>query len=261
MNIDEILKELDNAGKNKVFPLDIVKEAVSKEKMIAPYLIDSLDTAFKEAKGWQTSSLYIFAVYLLAQFRNKEAFPKLVRFLNMDGDILDEMFADRLTENYSTILSSTYNGNFILLEDVVKNQKLYKFARLAALDAIEMLFRRGMLKESYWKECVYNLILLEQDDDSVIGAELTNFVIKYKFFEFATNVQSLFDQERIDRFFIKDYSEFLVLLHSDKFQCDEQPLFIEDVTEVLQTGGMFSSNIDKKTIEIEDLILNINIGH
>jgi hypothetical protein len=73
-----------------------------------------------------------YAMYLLAEFKEKKAFRHLVRYLYFSGDQIDGLLGDSLTENFQRVLASVAaRDNIAELEAVVKD-KSYIYLREVA---------------------------------------------------------------------------------------------------------------------------------
>lgn len=81
MGIQDILKQLEvNEG---TFPREAVIEAIEQREAITPKLIRILEEAHRDIEDLAESSDYfahIYAMFLLAQFREPRAYPLIVQF-------------------------------------------------------------------------------------------------------------------------------------------------------------------------------------
>ena len=81
----------------------------------------------------------IIAIYLLALFREKKAYPLIIALLNkMPNSFEHTLFNDEI-EDMPNILASTFNGNIELIYKLIENTKAFVFARIAAITPIPML--------------------------------------------------------------------------------------------------------------------------
>src|SRR2546423_365768 len=98
MTIPEIIEALTPyTGK---FPRAAMESAIAQKDEIIPHLLAALEEVAKEPEKFtgENQMLHVFATYLLAQFREKRAFPLLIRILAAPGDVADRLFGDTITE-------------------------------------------------------------------------------------------------------------------------------------------------------------------
>jgi hypothetical protein len=146
MKTQEILKKLEfNTG---VFPKQAVVEAMKQQEEITPYLLDIL--------RWSTENIerverrpnrmgHLYAIYLLAYFREPRAYPLIVDFFSIPGEITLDVTGDLVTEDLPRVLVSVSDGDTNPMLSMVKDEEANEFVRGAALVAFEVLFAQGML--------------------------------------------------------------------------------------------------------------------
>ena len=64
---------------------------------------------------------FIYAFFLLAEFKEKKAFPYLIDLINKDADILEHIIGDDYPEYLPRLLASTYNGDDESLFSIIEN--------------------------------------------------------------------------------------------------------------------------------------------
>jgi hypothetical protein len=140
MTIPEILKELEPyTGR---FPMDALRAAIEQREAITPDLLKVLDSVAASPSEWaerKDNMLPMFAIFLLAQFREKPAYPLLVRIVSAPGEIPFDLFGDTITEGLSQILASVYDGNPAPLHGLVESEQVSEFVRSAALNTLLVL--------------------------------------------------------------------------------------------------------------------------
>jgi hypothetical protein len=140
MTIPEILKELEPY--TGVFPEAAMKAAIEQREAITPDLLRVLEAVaenpieFSKRKDYM---LHLFSMYLLAQFRERRAYPIIVKMFSAPGETSYDLAGETVTEGLKQILASVYDGDPSPLQGLVENQQADEFARSAALDAFVML--------------------------------------------------------------------------------------------------------------------------
>jgi hypothetical protein len=135
MTIPEILKELEPyTGK---FPMKAMRAAIEQREAITPELLKVLESVAAAPSEWaerKDNMLPMFAIFLLAQFREKPAYPLLVKIVSAPGEIPFDLFGGTITEGLSQILASVYDGDSALLHGLVESEQVNEFVRSAALN-------------------------------------------------------------------------------------------------------------------------------
>ncbi|MEN6356661.1 MAG: DUF1186 domain-containing protein [Armatimonadota bacterium] len=140
MTTQEIIAELTyNSG---VFPQHAVTEAIKQREEITPalmHIIENATTNIEDIALQEDYMGHIFAMYLLAQFREKRSYPILVDFVSADQKLVEQALGDVITEDLGRMLASVCGGDVGLICGMVENVKLDKYVRSAALEALVVL--------------------------------------------------------------------------------------------------------------------------
>jgi len=146
MTIPEILKELEPyTGR---FPMAAMKAAVEQREAITPELLRVLELVAGDPAEWARREdylLHVFAMFLLAQFREKRAYPLVVKIYSAPGELPFNLFGDTVTEGLSQILGSVYDGDPTPLEQMIESEDVYEYVREAAIDAFLVLEHSGQM--------------------------------------------------------------------------------------------------------------------
>ncbi len=106
METVEILHQLERStGK---FARTAVEAAVAQREEITPELLRILEDAVDRAAQIDAEGDYmahLYAMFLLAQFRETRAYPLLLRFASLPGDLLDSLCGDFITEGLGQVLA------------------------------------------------------------------------------------------------------------------------------------------------------------
>lgn len=145
MTIQEIIAKLTCEGGG--FPHLAVAEAVARREEITPELLRLLEDAVSNPEATANQADYIgriFAMYLLAQFREKRAYQLLVDLVSADFRHVDRMLGDVLTEDLGRMLASVCHGDIGLICGIIENADLNEYVRSAGLDALVVLVAQGV---------------------------------------------------------------------------------------------------------------------
>jgi hypothetical protein len=102
-------------------------------------VLESVAAAPSEWAARNDNMLPMFAMFLLAQFREKPASPLLAKIVSAPGEIPFDLFGDTITEGLSQVFASVYDGNPAPLHGLVENEQVNEFVRSAALNTFLVL--------------------------------------------------------------------------------------------------------------------------
>lgn len=144
MTIQEILQELEyNYG---TFPREALQAAIVRREQITPKLLRVLEEAKENVRQLVRKERYIghiYAMYLLAQFRERRAYPLIADFFSIPGDVTLDLTGDVVTEDLDRILASVCGGDSRMMESLAENKKANGYVRNAALRGLLVLVARG----------------------------------------------------------------------------------------------------------------------
>jgi hypothetical protein len=106
MTIPEILKELElYTGR---FPMKAMKAAIEQREAITPELLRVLEAVAEDPLAFakrQDYMLHLFAMHLLAQFREKRAYAPIVKMFSAPGETPFDLAGDTVTDGLKRILA------------------------------------------------------------------------------------------------------------------------------------------------------------
>jgi hypothetical protein len=246
MTLDEIISTLTTSNHEEM-PREALAAAIERREEITPALLASLDYAEEHLadllSGKLNYYLYDSAIYLLAQFREHRAFPPLIKLLTHDDGAERFLFADVLTEDMPTILSSVYDGDLPLLDNLVKNPAASHLSRGAALDTYELLFRDGRLSRAeiiaYLREILQHGLAVDANRraEMWMNTNAVIVVVDARLEELLPEVKLLYDAHKVEfmMYGVKPnpYECFLMAFHCGRGSCHRQ-LQIDDALAELK---------------------------
>ncbi len=146
MTVPEILQELESyTGR---FPTKAMRAASEQREAITPELLRVVAAVAENPEQYARRKghmLHVFALYLLAQFREKAAYPFIVKMFSAPGETPFELAGDTVTERLNRIFASVYDGNPGPMQDLVENEAANEYVRDAAIDAFVVLAHTGQM--------------------------------------------------------------------------------------------------------------------
>jgi hypothetical protein len=160
-----------------VFPIHALRQAVEKRGEIIPHLLESLERAANDPNvvlEFEDGS-HIYAMFLLAQFREKRAYPLIVKIASHPPELVEALLGDIPTEDLANILASVSMGDTGLITELAANKEAEEFARAAAIRSWLPLVVSG--EKSRDEAMTYYKNLFEgglEDRNEVIWSELVD---------------------------------------------------------------------------------------
>jgi hypothetical protein len=144
MEMTEILRQFERAtGK---FAQAAIEAAVTRQEEITPELLRILDETVDRAAQLDAEGDYmahLYAMFLLAQFRETHAYPLVVRFASLPGNLLDSLCGDLLTMDLGRVLASVCGGELEGIHSLIENADADEWVRGAALSSLVTLVAAG----------------------------------------------------------------------------------------------------------------------
>ena len=211
MELTEIIAELENyTGK---FPRQALERAIEEREAITPVLLETLEEWKNNLEGlidMPDYFLHIYALYLLAHFKEPKAYPLIIEFFSAPGKITLDVTGDLVTEDLARILASVSNGNIEPLKQIIENPQINEYVRGAALQSLLVLVAQGIISRElvieYFEELFKTLLEQERSYDqepSFIWTNLvTNSAILYPL-ELKEYIDQAFELDLIELFFVR----------------------------------------------------------
>lgn len=155
--VEELLDQIAyNTGS---FPKEVLGKVIYRREEAVPLLLNILCKVrnnpgkYRDEKGYFA---HIYAAYLLAQFRVKEAYPILIDILSLPDDLPYDLFGDSILEAGSRMLASVCKADTSLIKVLAENEKADEYMRSQASEALAILVLQGVLEReevlAYYKE-------------------------------------------------------------------------------------------------------------
>lgn len=130
------------------FPMQAMREAIAQREAITPELLRVLEAVAENPEQYaqrEHQMLHLFALYLLAQFREKRAYRFVVKMFSAPGETPFDLAGDTVTERLHSILASLYDGDPVPLQGLVENEAANEYVRNAALRSFVALAHSGQV--------------------------------------------------------------------------------------------------------------------
>lgn len=142
----------------RVFPEEELEAIIANQEEAIPLLMAILEEVRKDTAKYATNLDYfghIYAVYLLAQFRVKEAYPIVLELFSLPNEQPDQLFGDMM-DSSGRILASIFGGDVASIKQMIENEEIDEYIRAQAITALAILTLNGEIEReelmSYYRE-------------------------------------------------------------------------------------------------------------
>jgi hypothetical protein len=144
MDIQGLLARLDEHDGS--FPGDLVAEVIGRREEVTPRLLDILEDIDRDPEPWLADArgmLHIWALYLLALFRETRAYPLLVRIFSRPSEFAFDLAGDVATEDLGRMLASVSGGDSRGMMALIENEQANEYVRWNAMESMVSLAATG----------------------------------------------------------------------------------------------------------------------
>jgi hypothetical protein len=142
--IPEFLQPLQSI--TRPFPQEAVEAAIERREESIPHLLQTLEWVVQNpAEASNAEPLYmlhLFALYLLAQFREVRALPWILQLFRLPQ--YEGLTGDLATEGLANILASTCGGDIVSIQALIEDQTADEWVRGAAVQSLAVLVVQGL---------------------------------------------------------------------------------------------------------------------
>lgn len=145
MDLQQVLDGLANTDGH--YAREAVSEAIRRREEITPALLNILENVLLDPAPYFDNRRFdhIYAMYLLAQFREARAYPLLVKIFSAPGEFAFELVDYTVTEGLGKILASVSCGDTSGMSALIENERTNEYVRAAALTGLTTLVACGEL--------------------------------------------------------------------------------------------------------------------
>ncbi|MDR1263309.1 MAG: DUF1186 family protein, partial [Oscillospiraceae bacterium] len=207
MDISEAINQLNEL--KYPYPTEAVRYVREHKDEAVPALMMNIQRQLDELPNESPSTLdTILSYYLLAEFRIKEALPLLLRPLRLDEKALDYVLGDIVFDGYGGIIASCADAaDLPLIEAIVLDESVSKYARDAALTSLNVLYAEGDLSRDalagVYRRLLDSLLKHDSDDDDepFLLPSAVNNTANLHLDEFYDDAKAMFDKFGSSDFF------------------------------------------------------------
>lgn len=237
---------------SKKFPKRAFEIISANKEEALPYLRGALEKAIEEKDELEENyQLHFYALFLLAEFQDRESFPKIIEFVLLPEEVLDYLIGDAVTSGLKDILYNTYNGDIELLKNTVMNRDVDEFVRSDALDVMGQLYLDGILGEKEWKAFIKQNVYCGEEGNYVY-CELGNMICRCHFVDMLPEIRYMLDNGLMDEINLGGYDSCVDIVFEyrdyEKYFCEPKL----EAAETLKGWVMFEQDSDETESKLDD---------
>jgi len=249
-----LLKELEIY--NGQFPKEALQSIIDRRNEYIPELLNILEYTCQNADELAEQFDYfghIYALYLLAQFRVKSAFPLVCRLVSSPH--VDELLNDVITEGLPGILAALCDGEIEPIKELIENRVIDEFVRDSALKSLVILVARGIKTRDEimaYFESLFRGKLAK--DDTVIWGSLAQYCCFLYPDGVIGDIELAFEDERIDpmEFDLEEIKQQIENSQTDvlaALSSDSDFRFIDGTIAELEDWDCFNEDIEEDLVD------------
>ena len=227
------------------FPEEPFRVITGNEEAAKPYLREALEKAIREKTDLDGDyQLHFYALFLLGQFQDKAAFPKITELVSLPPETVDYLIGDTVTSGLSDILYNTYDGNVKQLKQMVADTKIDEYVRADVLEVMGQLYLDGEITEADWKSFLTQKIHEAQEFDFTY-CKIAELICGCHFVDMLPEIRYMFEDGMMDRGYLGDYDSCVDLMF--EYNEEEEPFCKKpmNAAECLKTWAMFTDSDTK----------------
>src|SRR6266498_4136723 len=137
MELKEILEQFQfSRGR---FAREAVLAAIERREEITPRLLQIVEETTIRAEELAQQKDYfahLYAFHLLAQFRERRAYPMITKLCSLPGDVVEPLTDDFIADGLERVLASVAHGDAGPVKELIEDRSANQWARSSAIKSI-----------------------------------------------------------------------------------------------------------------------------
>lgn len=224
------------------FPEEAFRVITENEEETKLYLREALEKAVREkAKLDSDYQLHFYALFLLGQFQDKEAFQKITELVSLPPETVDYLIGDTVTSGLSDILYNTYDGDMNRLKQMIADKTVDEYVRADVLEVMGQLYLDGEIPESDWKSFLSQKIHEAQGYDHIYNS-IADLICRCHFVDMLPEIRYMFDHDLMDEGYLGAYDSCVDLMFEYREKGERFCAKSMDAAEYLRSWAMFTDS-------------------
>ncbi len=198
-------------GPCKPFPVEALTEIGARRAEYLPAMLRLMQQAVDDPAGVSARSDYhghVFALYLLAEWREKAAFQTILKAFSHHGETTHDLWGD-VIHDLGKIIVSTFDGDLDALITYMRDAENDEYARINVFYGLSSLYLFGPLPRDRFLAITRSLLAEFDSGKTYTSADLTWFTgvvagcSRLHVPELEPEVRRLFDHGMVDPMWLK----------------------------------------------------------
>jgi hypothetical protein len=135
---------IDSLSGEKGLTRGALRRAVENWDRVLPVFLDMLEAYIQDPDANEAyADALFFIVHLFGQMRETRAYPLLMRFAAMAPEHVERVLGDGITETFSRVAASVFDGDPQPMRDVILDERADEFLRNGLLEELALVTRDG----------------------------------------------------------------------------------------------------------------------
>ncbi len=199
VDVEQVMLDLE--AETELFPIDAIRLVQKHPWLFIPRLIDTIDNAMAdhEAGEHRDGEAHVFALFLLTEFRAREAWPAIRRVLLLPDEGALCVFGGKLFESFERHLAVFAAGHVEILDELLSHPDLDPFVRIEVMESFFLLVRDGHMTRDEAVGRLHRMLRAAiADVDCQTATELVQELARYSPHEALDEIRSAYDDDLID---------------------------------------------------------------
>ena len=203
------------------FNYEAVKEIRENKGKINTYLLAELDENIKNYNAKKGFSIFVdYALFLLAEFKEKKAFPLILKLLSIPKLDGYNALGEGTMEQLSSMIVSVFDGDFKGLNTIIQNKHIDYCIRSRVIETYIYFYKNNLINKEDLIKYLRKIIALYKYNDKIYDSILT-IIINTRLLEMIPDVRKMFDNYAIDYQVRGGYPEFIDYLFDFEDNLDD----------------------------------------
>ncbi len=250
--VPDYLKPLERV--TRPFPRNAVEEAIARREEAVPHLLEALHwAADRPAEVKRDVMIHLFALYLLAQFRDERALGPALRIARYSQ--VDNLLGDTVAEGLGPLLASLAGRDPRPIQTLIEDEAADEFARGSGVIALGAMTLAGKMTREELSAYLGKLFdggLLREA--SHVWDELISVCADFRLVEHREKIETCYDEDLADWFYESPESveDRINATHDNPFELEKYALIEDTIAEM--SGWMCFAETSILDTPIEDLV-------
>ena len=199
VDVEQVMLDLE--AETELFPIDAIRLVQKHPWLFIPRLIETIDNAmfYIEAGEARDGEAHVFALYLLTEFRAREAWPAIRRVLLLPDEAASFVFGSAAFDDFDRILAVFAAGHIEILDELLSHPDLDPFVRIEVMESFFFLVRDGHMTRDEAVGRLHGLLRAAiADVDCQTATEVVQELVRYSPHEALDEIRSAYDNDLID---------------------------------------------------------------